>query len=193
MKLLLLSDVYKQGVAGELVDVADGYGRNYLIPKKLAVRATAGELKKAEGLRATAAARKAELEDRLNDLARQIDGVELVFGRRAANTGKLFGSVTTSDLAEALHKKSGIDINRRRISQQALREIGTFHVPVRLGSEMSPVLKVVVVREDDLADYLAGKTDAPPMVELEGTDNQFEAATEAAPADAETAAEPTAE
>jgi large subunit ribosomal protein L9 len=104
-------------VAGEVVDVADGYGRNYLIPKKLAVKATAGELKKAEGLRATAAARKAELEDRLNDLARQIDGVELVFGRRAANTGKLFGSVTTTDLAEALHKKTGIDINRRRISQ----------------------------------------------------------------------------
>ncbi len=193
MKLLLLSDVYKQGVAGEVVDVADGYGRNYLIPKKLAVKATAGELKKAEGLRATAAARKAELEDRLNDLARQIDGVELVFGRRAANTGKLFGSVTTSDLAEALNKKTGIDINRRRISQQALREIGTFHVPVRLGSEMSPTLKIVVVREDDLADYLAGKTDAPPVVELEGTDSQFENAPEAAPADVEPAAEPAAE
>ena len=193
MKLLLLSDVYKQGVSGEVVDVADGYGRNYLIPKKLAVKATAGELKKAEGLRATAAARKAELEDRLNDLARQIDGVELVFGRRAANTGKLFGSVTTSDLAEALNKKTGIDINRRRISQQALREIGTFHVPVRLGSEMSPTLKIVVVREDDLADYLAGKTDAPPVVELEGTDSQFENAPEAAPADVEPAAEPAAE
>lgn len=190
MKLLLLSDVYKQGVAGEVVDVADGYGRNYLIPKKLAVKATAGELKKAEGLRATAAARKAELEDRLNDLARQIDGVELVFGRRAANTGKLFGSVTTSDLAEALNKKTGIDINRRRISQQALREIGTFHVPVRLGSEMSPTLTVVVVREDELADYLAGKTEAPPVVALEGAENE---SAQAAPADVEPAAEPAAE
>ena len=194
MKLLLLSDVYKQGVAGEVVDVANGYGRNYLIPKKLAVKATPGELKKAEGLRATAAARKAELEDRLNDLARQIDGVELVFGRRAANTGKLFGSVTTSDLAEALNKKTGIDINRRRISQQALREIGTFHVPVRLGSEMSPILKVVVVREGDLADYLAGKTAAPPVVEMDDTgDNAPEANTEAAPADVEAAAETAAE
>jgi large subunit ribosomal protein L9 len=191
MKLLLLSDVYKQGVAGEVVDVADGYGRNYLIPKKLAVKATVGELKKAEGLRATAAARKAELEDRLNDLARQIDGVELVFGRRAANTGKLFGSVTTTDLAEALHKKSGIDINRRRISQQALREIGTFHVPVRLGTEISPTLKVVVVREDDLADYLAGKTDAPPVVALEGVDNN--APEETAQADVEPTVETAAE
>ncbi|MBA3871564.1 MAG: 50S ribosomal protein L9 [Anaerolineae bacterium] len=190
MKLLLLSDVYKQGVAGEVVDVADGYGRNYLIPKKLAVKATPGELKKAEGLRATAAARKAELEDRLNDLARQIDGVELVFGRRAANTGKLFGSVTTSDLAEALNKKTGIDINRRRISQQALREIGTFNVPVRLGSEMSPTLKVVVVREADLADYLAGKTAAPPVVAMDDTgDNASDIDTEAASADVEAAAE----
>ncbi|MEP6986454.1 MAG: 50S ribosomal protein L9 [Chloroflexota bacterium] len=190
MKLLLLSDVYKQGVAGEVVDVADGYGRNYLIPKKLAVKATPGELKKAEGLRATAAARKAELEDRLNDLARQIDGVELVFGRRAANTGKLFGSVTTSDLAEALNKKTGIDINRRRISQQALREIGTFNVPVRLGSEMSPTLKVVVVREADLADYLAGKTAAPPVVAMDDTgDNAPDIDTEAASADVEAAAE----
>lgn len=185
MKLLLLSDVYKQGVAGEIVDVADGYGRNYLIPKKLAVKATPGELKKAEGLRATAAARKAEQENRLNELARQIDGVELVFGRRAANTGKLFGSVTTSDIAEALVAKTGIDINRRRISQQALREVGTFHVPVRLGSEMSPTLKIVVVREDELADYLAGNKAAPPVVELDTTSDVGEAA----PADAEPAAE----
>jgi large subunit ribosomal protein L9 len=155
MKVLLIADVYKQGVAGEVVDVADGYARNYLIPKKLAVKATPNELKRSEKLRETAAARKAELENRLNDLARQIDGVELVFGRRAANTGKLFGSVTTTDIAEALNAKTGIDINRRRISQQALREIGTFMIPVRLGTETSPMLKVVIVREDELKDYLA--------------------------------------
>ena len=124
MKVILTDEIRGLGTRGDIVTVKDGYARNFLIPKKLAVRATSGELKKAEGLRATAAARKAELEDRLNDLARQIDGVELVFGRRAANTGKLFGSVTTTDLAEALNKKTGIDINRRRISQQALREIG---------------------------------------------------------------------
>ncbi|MEZ4670011.1 MAG: 50S ribosomal protein L9 [Anaerolineae bacterium] len=165
MKVLLLADVYKQGVAGEVVEVADGYARNYLMPKKLATKATPNELKKAENLRATAAARKAELEDRLNDLARQIDGVELVFGRRAAITGKLFGSVTTSEIADALNEKTGIDINRRRISQQALREIGTFMVPVRLGSEFSPTLKIVVVREDELASYLAGLTEAPPVVD----------------------------
>jgi large subunit ribosomal protein L9 len=155
MKVLLLSDIYKQGVAGEVVDVSDGYARNYLIPKKLAAKATPGELKKAEKLRETASARKAELDGRLNDLARQIDGVELIFGRRAANTGKLFGSVTTTDIADALNQKTGIDINRRRISQQALREIGSFDIPVRLGTEISPTLKVIVVREDELNDFMA--------------------------------------
>lgn len=192
MKVLLLSDVYKQGVAGEVVEVADGYARNYLIPKKLATKATPNELKKAENLRATAAARKAELEDRLNDLARQIDGVELVFGRRAAITGKLFGSVTTSDIADALNAKTGIDINRRRISQQSLRDIGTFMVPVRLGSDKPPVLKIVVVREDELADYLAGLKAAPPVVELDAA-GQAQPVEDAPEAAAEEAAAPASE
>jgi large subunit ribosomal protein L9 len=187
MKVLLLADVYKQGVAGEVVEVADGYARNYLMPKKLATKATPNELKKAENLRATAAIRKAELENRLNDLARQIDGVELVFGRRAAITGKLFGSVTTTDVADALNAKTGIDINRRRISQQSLREIGTFFVPVRLGSETSPTLKIVVVREDELADYLAGQIAAPPVVDV--SQPAQEAAVEEPQAEAEAQAE----
>jgi large subunit ribosomal protein L9 len=154
MKVILLADVYKHGVAGEVVDVADGFARNWLIPKKLAVKATPGALKQAERLREQAGARKAALDDRLNELARQIDGVELVFGRRASPTGKLFGSVTTSEIAEALHAKTGIDINRRRISQTALREVGTHDVPVRLGTEISPQLKVIIVREEEYANYL---------------------------------------
>jgi large subunit ribosomal protein L9 len=189
MKVLLLSDIYKQGVAGEVVEVSDGYARNYLIPKKLAAKATPNELKKAEKLRETAAARKAELEGRLNDLARQIDGVELVFGRRAANTGKLFGSVTTSDIADALNAKTGIDINRRRISQQALREIGSYDIPVRLGTEISPVLKVFVVREDEVKSFLASRqaaaeaatSTAPSVVEtvVETAKNVVEVVTDA--------------
>jgi large subunit ribosomal protein L9 len=183
MKVLLLSDVYKQGVAGEVVTVSDGYARNYLLPKKLAVKASPGELKRAEKLRETAAARKAELEGRLNDLARQIDGVQLVFGRRAANTGKLFGSVTTSDIADALNQKTGIDINRRRISQQALREIGSYDIPVRLGTEISPVIKVTVVREDELAAYLAAQesgAEAAPTEAGNVVENAVETVREAA-------------
>jgi large subunit ribosomal protein L9 len=157
MKVILLADVYKHGVAGEVVNVADGFARNYLIPKKLAVKATEGELKRAAKLREQATTRRAALDERLNDLARQIDGVELVFARKASNTGKLFGSVTTSEITDALNAKTGVDINRRRISQQSLREVGTHMVPVRLGSEISPVLKIVVVREDELGAYMAAQ------------------------------------
>jgi large subunit ribosomal protein L9 len=137
--------------------VKDGFARNYLIPKKLAVKATEGELKRAAKLREQASARRAALDERLNDLARQIDGVELVFARKASTTGKLFGSVTTSEITDALNEKIGVDINRRRIAQQPIREIGTHMVPVRLGSEISPVLKIVVVNEGELESYLAAQ------------------------------------
>lgn len=160
MKVILLDYVYKHGVAGEVIDVADGFARNYLFPKRLAVKATPGELKRAARLREHAAARRAALEQQLNELGRQIDGVELVFGRRAASTGKLFGSVTTTEIAQALFEETGVDINRRRISQQPLREVGTHEVPVRLGTEVAPMLKVTIVREQELAEYLAQRAAA---------------------------------
>jgi large subunit ribosomal protein L9 len=177
MKVVLLADVYKHGVAGEVVEVADGFARNWLLPKKLAVKANPSELKKLEALRNASAARKAALEGRLNDLARQIDGVELLFGRRASPTGKLFGSVTTSEIAEALLEKTGIDINRRRIGQTALREIGTHDVPIRIGSETSPLIRVVIVREEDFARASAAPAEAEAIVEAELA--AAEAATEA--------------
>ncbi len=155
MKVILLADVYKHGVAGEVIDVADGFARNWLLPKSLATKATPGALRKAENLRAQADTRKAVLDQRLNELAHQIDGVELFFGRRASPTGKLFGSVTTSEIADALNEATGIDINRRRISQMALREIGTHEVPIRLGNEISPSLKVTVVREEEFKSFMA--------------------------------------
>lgn len=155
MKVILLNYVYKHGVAGEVIDVADGFARNYLIPRNLAVKATETELKRAKRLRERAASERAELEKKLNDLGRQIDGVELIFGRRAAATGKLFGSVTTQEIADELLRVTGVDINRRRVSQQPLREIGTHRVPVRLGTEVSPELKITIVREEELNDFLA--------------------------------------
>lgn len=154
MKVILLDYVYKHGVAGEVIDVADGFARNYLIPRRLAVQATQKELQRNEQLRDQAAMKRAALENRLNELAKLIDGVELFFGRRAAATGKLFGSVTTQEIADQLMERTGIDINRRRISQQGLRELGTHPVPVRLGTEASPELKVTIVREEEFADFM---------------------------------------
>lgn len=167
MKVILTADVYKHGVAGEVVRVADGYARNYLIPQGLAVKATPGALKQSEKLRETAAARKAALENQLNELARQIDGVTLVFGRRAGANGKLYGSVTSTDIQQALLEKTGVDLNRRRIAQQSIRELGEFEVPVRLGSEFTPKLNVIVVREEELASYLAPAAEAAAPAEEE--------------------------
>jgi large subunit ribosomal protein L9 len=167
MKVILLADVYKHGVAGEVISVSDGFARNWLLPKNLAKKATPGALRQAEVLRAQAATRRSALDQRLNELARQIDGVELFFGRRASPTGKLFGSVTTSEIAHALFEKTGIDINRRRISQTALREIGTHEVPVRLGSESSPTLRVTIVREEEFANFMATQGQAAPEAEAE--------------------------
>lgn len=157
MQVILLQDLYKHGVAGEMVKVADGFARNYLIPNKMAVQATPGALKQTETIRKNVEARKAQYNNMLNDLARQIDGVELIFGRRAASTGKLFGSVTTQEVADELDRVTGVDINRRRISQQSLREVGTHKVPVRLGNEMPPVLTITIVPEDDLLEFKAAR------------------------------------
>lgn len=192
MKIILLDYVYKHGVAGEVIDVADGYARNFLIPKGLAVQATPGELKRAEKLREQAAARRAALDNKMNELARIIDGVELIFGRRAASTGKLFGLVTTQEIADALLEKTAVDINRRRISQQQLREIGTHEVPVRLGTDLSPILQITIVREEELAETLAAREAAArgEDVDAEATEVAAEAPAEVVSVD-EAAAEAT--
>jgi large subunit ribosomal protein L9 len=153
MKIILLSDVYNHGVAGEIVDVANGFARNYLIPKGMATKATKSELKRFEKIREKAEARRMEYEGMLNDLGRKIDGTNLIFFRRAANTGKLFGSVTTQEITEELDHITGIDINRRRISQQGLRDTGLHEVAVRLGTEVAPVLQIRVVSEDQRLEY----------------------------------------
>ncbi|MDQ7024850.1 MAG: 50S ribosomal protein L9 [Anaerolineae bacterium] len=154
MKVILLQYVYKTGVAGEVVNVADGYARNFLIPRGIAKAATKGALKSHQKLTAQVDARRNALDNQLNEIAHRINGVELIFERRASPTGTLYGSVTTQEVADALLAKTGDDINRRRISQQALRELGEFEVTVRLGNEISPTLSVIIVREGETEEYL---------------------------------------
>ena len=157
MKVIMLQNIYKTGVAGEVVKVADGYARNYLIPRGMAKQATPSALKAHEKLMAQVEARRAEYEGMLNDVARQIDGTELIFERRASVTGTLYGSVTTQEMADSLLEATGVDINRRRISQHPIREIGTFEIPVRIGTESSPILHVIVIREGEMAEFLQAR------------------------------------
>jgi large subunit ribosomal protein L9 len=164
MKVILKEYVYKHGVAGDVVDVANGFARNFLIPKGLAEKATKDALNRNGNLLAQAAMRRQELNEQLVQVSDQIEGTELVFGRKAGSNGKLYGSVTTMDLAEALLEKTGIDINRRRISDRSLRELGTFDVTVRMGGDLSPSIKVTIVREEDLAAYLAGDVEVEEIL-----------------------------
>jgi large subunit ribosomal protein L9 len=157
MKVILKDYVYKHGVAGDVVSVADGFARNYLIPRGLAVRATPGAIRENANLLDQANKNRDRLHAMENDAAVKIDGVELVFGMKAGKNRKLYGSVTTRDIAAALLEKTGVDINRRRISERPLRELGVHEIPVRIGVSVSPVLRVVVLREEEVPLYLDGK------------------------------------
>jgi len=163
MKVILTADVYKHGVTGEIVSVADGFARNYLLPKKMAIPATQLNMKKMEDLRAQAVLNRAVYSDKVNTAARQIDGVELIFGVKAGNNNKLYGSITSQMIKDALLSKTGLDINRRRISERPIRELGRYDVPVRMG-EVSPTLKIVVLREEEVTAYLNAGQSAPAPV-----------------------------
>jgi len=185
MKIILKEDVYKHGVAGEIVSVADGFARNWLIPKGMAVAATKQNVDQFASLRQTAERNRALYNDKVNAAARQIDGVELVFGMKAGTNNKLYGSITSQMIKEALMEKTGLDINRRRISERQIRELGRYDVPVRMG-DVSPVIKIVVVREEEVQNYLGAKVveSAPAQPVEEVQDAPAEAAETASPAEA---------
>ena len=148
MKVILMHDVEYLGDVGDVVDVADGYGRNYLLPRGLAIAATARnarQLAHEQRLRDNRIAR-ARLE--AATLAEQLQALQFSFTRKAGEEGKLFGSVTTMDIAEQL-KAAGFTIDRRHIQlDQPLKSLGEFAVPVRLPAAVSADLKVTVVAEE---------------------------------------------
>jgi large subunit ribosomal protein L9 len=187
MKVILIEDVYKHGVAGEVVNVSDGFARNWLIPRKMAIAATKNNLHQLADLRAKADQNRATYNDRVNSTARRIDGVELVFGVKAGSNNKLYGSITSQMIKDELFKKTGLDINRRRISERPIRELGRYEVPVRMG-DVSPVLRVVVLREEELAAYLASKgLPAEAAVAVSASEEGSAEAASAAEVPAETA------
>lgn len=161
MRVLLLKDVYKLGHAGDVKKVADGYGRNYLLPQGLAVPATAEALKRAETLRQNAAIARAKLNAELSGVADKLVGVVLFFPSKAGETGKLYGSVTSAQIAAKIKEASGLDIDRRNVGGQPLRELGEFKVPVRLTADLVPNITVVVHREGEAAKQSTVEAEAP--------------------------------
>ncbi len=150
MKVLLIKDVYKLGHAGDVKKVADGYGRNYLIPQGLAILATAGALKQAESIRSRAAASRQVLNAELGGLAAQIEGQTINFSSKAGETGKLYGSITNQDIADELSKVVGTPIDRKVIETQPIRLLGEHRVKVRLTMDLTPEIKVMVYREGEV-------------------------------------------
>jgi len=149
MKVLLIKDVYKLGRAGEVKKVAAGYGRNYLLPQGLAVLATAGALKQADKIGSQAEVRRTELNSELKDLAGHINGVTLTFAAKAGETGKLYGSITTSDVATAIQEKTRYEVKKQQIDMQPIRNLGEFTAYVRLTMDLVPEVKVIVHREGE--------------------------------------------
>jgi large subunit ribosomal protein L9 len=165
MKVLLLKDVYKLGRAGDVKRVADGYGRNYLLPQGMAVLATAEALKMSERIREKANVQRAIVNQEMDAVARQIAGLTLVFPAKASETGKLYGSVTTQMIADAIKAKSGVEVARRQIDSQPLRMLGEYKVHIRLTVDLIPTIDVIVHREGEAISAPVPTKAAAPVVE----------------------------
>ena len=149
MKVLLTKDVYKLGRAGDVKRVADGYGRNFLIPQGLAVLATPGALKQVEKIRLQAAEKRAVLNNEMGAVAEKLASLSISFAAKAGETGKLYGSITTQDLTDAIKAKSGIVIKRQQVDMQPLRTLGEHKAHIRLTMDLIPEMKILVYREGE--------------------------------------------
>jgi large subunit ribosomal protein L9 len=144
MEVILKEDVNKLGHRGDVVKVADGYGRNFLLPGKLAIEANAANKAVVEQMKASSVRKSAKEKTEAEALAGQLSEVELVFERKVGDNDHLFGSVTSGDIAHQLEAK-GFTIDRRKISlEEPLKTIGEYHVPVKLHREVTSHLKVTV-------------------------------------------------
>jgi large subunit ribosomal protein L9 len=148
VKVILTQDVSNLGEAGDLKDVADGYARNYLLRRGLAVRATAGAMKEFKRQQVIESRREERMAAHAEALARRLSDVSLEFEAKAGETGHLYGSITPNDIAEALEREIGESFDRRKqILCDPIREIGRHIVSVRLSREIVAEVKVVVKPE----------------------------------------------
>jgi large subunit ribosomal protein L9 len=160
MDVILLQDVARVGRAGELCKVAPGYARNHLFPKGLAVLATEGAIKQLEQTQAVEAKRQKQLEEEARELASEIDGLTLTIHAKTGEKDRLYGSVTSSDIAEALEKETGRSIDRRKLElQEPIRQLGIYTVPVRLLPDQTASFRVDVVGEGEGAEDEEPATD----------------------------------
>jgi large subunit ribosomal protein L9 len=147
MEVILKEDVEKLGHRGDIVKVAEGYGRNFLLPRKLAIEASKANKAVIEQMKAAAVRKSAREKTGAEALAQQLNEVQLAFERKVGEKEHLFGSVTSADIAAALEGK-GFNVDRRKIHlDDPLKSLGEFHVPVKLHREVTAHVKVTINRE----------------------------------------------
>jgi large subunit ribosomal protein L9 len=201
MQVILLKDVDKVGLRGEVVSVARGYARNFLLPRKLAELATEGrvaELKRLDEQRARSEARTVE---QANEIAEVLRKTVLSFDVKAGPTGALFGSVTPTDIADELWRTRKIRVDRRKIGTDTIKRIGRYSIPVQIFEDVSVEVKTLVVPEggelppeEELAAMEAAEAEAQAAIEAEAEAHRAEAAAELeATLEAEEELEPEAE
>ncbi len=151
MEVILKEDVAKLGSRGDIVKVSEGYGRNYLLPRKLAIEASATNKAVIEQMKAAAVRRQAKEKSDAELLAKQFDGVSLQFTRRAGENGQLFGSVTSADVAHELEHR-GFKLERRKIQlDEPLKALGDFTVSIKLHRDVTTTVKVTIAKEAEAA------------------------------------------
>ena len=150
MEVILKEDVVKLGHRGDVVKVADGYGRNYLLPGKLAIEATLANKAVIEQMKGSAIRKLAKEKIEAEELSKKLEAVELLFERKVGENDHLFGSVTSGDIAHQLAEK-GYTVDRRKIAlEEPLKSLGEFHVPIKLHREVTTHLKVTIQPDEPL-------------------------------------------
>ena len=199
MQVILRQDVEKVGLRGEVVDVAAGFARNYLLPRRLAEPAAPGRVAELEKLAAGRAQHEAQSFEQAQELVQKLEGSELRFDVQAGETGTLFGSVTATDIADRVWESQRVRIDRRKLDlPESIKRIGRYEVPVELFADVTATLRLAVVPEGgelppeeelEALDQVAAQEEAAAAAEAEEARAAAEAATEAAVVEAEAEAE----
>ena len=199
MNVILLKDVEKVGLRGEVVDVAPGFARNYLLPRKLAEPAVPGRVAEIEKLATKRSQHEAQSFEQAQELVQKLESAELRFDVQAGETGTLFGSVTATDIADRVWETQRVRVDRRKLDlPESIKRIGRYEVPVELFTDVTATVRLAVVPEGgelppeeelQALDAEAAQEEAAAAAEAEEARSAAEAATEAAVAEAEAEAE----
>ena len=145
MKVIFIEEVASVAKAGDIKDVAEGYARNYLIPRKLAMLATPRAVAEAKAVLERKAAERVQTEDELKQLAADLEGKEFTVTAKTGGKDKLYGSITGGDIVAEIKRASGLDVDRRKVDMESpIRQVGSYEVAIKLAADIIPIIKVTV-------------------------------------------------